>query len=85
MDKDGYKLAYLEENSSVAGYRTATNFFMGKHLYIDDLVTTDRNRSKGYGEKLLTWLRNLAINKGCAYLHLDPGTHRDRAHKFNFK
>jgi len=58
---------------------------MGKHLYIDDLVTAESQRSKGYGETLVRWLRELAIKEGCTYLHLDSGTHRGRAHKFYFE
>ena len=58
MEKDGYKLAYIREEANivaVAGYRINTNLFMGKHLYIDDLVTAESQRSKGYGENLLPW------------------------------
>lgn len=58
---------------------------MGKYLYIDDLVTAESQRSKGYGETLVRWLRELAIKEGCTYLHLDSGTHRGRAHKFYFE
>ncbi|MDC1435875.1 GNAT family N-acetyltransferase [Gammaproteobacteria bacterium] len=88
MEKDGYKLAYIREEANivaVAGYRINTNLFMGKHLYIDDLVTAESQRSKGYGENLLSWLRELAISEGCSYLHLNSGTHRGRAHKFYFE
>jgi GNAT superfamily N-acetyltransferase len=88
MEKGGYRLAYIEAGSNVicvAGYRIAHNLHMGKHLYIDDLVTAESYRSKGYGEKLLSWLKELAIKEGCSYLHLDSGTHRERAHKFYFQ
>ncbi len=88
IEKDGYKLAYIQEGATVvavAGYRIAKNLWMGKHLYVDDLVTAENHRSKGYGEKLLSWLRELAINEDCSFLHLDSGTHRGRAHKFYFQ
>lgn len=87
MEKGGYQLAYLENADTVvavAGYRISHNLFMGKHLYIDDLVTTESARSQGYGERLIAWLRDLAKKEGCAWLHLDSGTHRGRAHKFYF-
>jgi len=58
--------------------------FMGKHCYIDDLVTASAHRSKGYGEKMIAWLRHQARQAGCDFLHLDSGTHRGRAHKFYF-
>lgn len=88
MEKGGYQLAYIEENSkviAVAGYRIARNLHMGKHLYVDDLVTAESCRSRGHGETLLSWLKRLAVKEGCSYLHLDSGTHRERAHKFYFQ
>jgi len=88
MEKGGYQLLYIEDDSAVvavAGFRIARNLHMGKHLYIDDLVTAESQRSKGYGETLVRCLRELAIKEGCTYLHLDSGTHRGRAHKFYFE
>lgn len=87
MEKNGYKLLYLKESSTVvavAGYRIDKNLFMGKHLYVDDLVTAENIRSQGYGETLISYLRDLAKNEGCSYLHLDSGTQRGRAQKFYF-
>jgi GNAT superfamily N-acetyltransferase len=88
IENDGFKLAYIEANGdvvAVAGYRIVTNLFMGKNLYVDDLITSADARSKGYGESMLSWLRSLAVENGCNYLHLDSGTHRDQAHKFYFR
>jgi len=87
MQIEGYHLAYtLERNEIVAlaGYRVYTNLFMGKHLYVDDLVTSNKFRSKGYGEKMIKWLREKAKKHACDYFHLDSGTQRSRAHKFYF-
>jgi hypothetical protein len=50
MEAEGFRLIHLAiENKIVAaaGSRISTNFFMGKHLYVDDLVTTDAERSSG--------------------------------------
>jgi len=87
MKSEGFDLVYLEEGGdvvAVAGYRIYTNLFMGKHLYVDDLVTAEKHRSKGYGEQLLKWLREVAKQAECNVLHLDSGTHRGQAHKFYF-
>jgi len=87
MESEGYKLTYIEDIEgvvAVAGYRIATNLFMGKHLYVDDLVTTASARSEGYGGQLIAWLRHEANQQGCKVLHLDSGTHRAEAHKFYF-
>ncbi len=56
-----------------------------KTLYVDDLVTREDQRSKGFGEKLLGWMEQVARDGGCACLRLDSGTHRTGAHKFYFR
>lgn len=88
MEEEGFVLAFEKHESEVvvvAGYRIYTNLFMGKHLYVDDLVTSPSLRSKGFGEVMLNWLREIAMESECKYLHLDSGTHRGSAHKFYFK
>jgi len=88
MQSEGYRLAYIQENEkvvTVAGFRISTNFFMGKNLYVDDLVTSESMRSKRHGEELIEWLRNQAKSAGCNFFHLDSGTQRARAHKFYFQ
>jgi len=88
QEAHGYQLGYLEEEGkivAVAGFRVSSNLFVGKHLYVDDLVTAERARSKGYGKALMSALRNIAIENNCSYFHLDSGTQRDQAHKFYFR
>ena len=85
LEEEGYVLAYLEENGeikSVAGFREQTNFFLGKHLYVEDLVTDEAARSKGYGEMLFAWLCERGRQSGCSAIDLDSGTQRHGAHKF---
>lgn len=85
MEPDGFRLAFIRSEGrvvAVAGYRVSTNLFYGKHLYVDDLVTSDAERSKGHGRELLAWLRALAVESGCAAFHLDSGLQRKRAHAF---
>ena len=88
METEGYKLVFIEKHEevvAVSGYRICTNLFMGKHLYVDDLVTSKNFRSQGYGEKLVQWLRGEARKNNCNFYHLDSGTHRGEAHKFYFR
>ena len=88
MEPQGFRLAYLEVDKrvvSVAGYRFSNNLFLGKHLYIDDFVTAERSRSRGYGGILYTWVRKQALNEGCSYIHLDSAVHRGEAHHFYFR
>ena len=85
MQKDGLRLACVREEGrvvAVAGYRISTNLFCGKHLYVDDLVTAESERSKGHGKSLLAWLRALAVEQDCDVFHLDSGVQRKRAHQF---
>ena len=87
MESEGYRLAYIEDDDAVvavAGYRIYTNLFLGKNLYVDDLVTTESARSGGYGAEMIGWLREKARKAGCRSYHLDSGTQRGRAHKFYF-
>ena len=88
MEKQAYKLAYIEDSHGVvcvAGFRISNNLFMGKNLYVDDLVTSESVRSEGYGEKMIKCLRTLAVENKCNVFHLDSGTQRYHAHKFYFK
>jgi GNAT superfamily N-acetyltransferase len=85
MEKDGLLLACVRDGGrvvAVAGYRISTNLFCGKHLYVDDLVTSDAERSKGHGKALLAWLREQAVLNDCDVFHLDSGVQRKRAHQF---
>lgn len=86
--EEKWRLAYLEEGDevvAVTGFRILDCMATGEKLYVDDLVTREDRRSKGFGEKLLTWMEQLAREEGCAVLRLDSGTHRTGAHKFYFR
>ena len=85
MQADGFRLVCIRAEGrvvAVAGYRISTNLFMGHNLYVDDLVTAENERSKGYGRQLLAWLRGIAVENGCRGFHLDSGVQRKRAHEF---
>jgi GNAT superfamily N-acetyltransferase len=85
QQRDGYMLAFLEtgnEVRAVAGYRLLESLFSGKFLYVDDLVTRDRDRSRGFGGELLDWLIKEARAQGCDNLELDSGVQRFDAHRF---
>jgi GNAT superfamily N-acetyltransferase len=85
LEAEGLKLACVREGGrvvAVAGYRISTNLFCGRHLYVDDLVTAESERSRGHGKALLAWLRRLAVESGCDVFHLDSGVQRKRAHQF---
>ena len=87
QQQEGYQLAFLEwdgEIRAVAGYRFLESLFSGKNLYVDDLVTRDADRSRGYGGQLLDWLIAQARANNCETLELDSGVQRFDAHRFYF-
>ncbi len=81
----GYELAFVEaggEVKAVAGFRVSECLAWGKFMYVDDLVTGSRERSRGYGKALFDWLVGYAKEEGCDQLHLDSAVHRFGAHRF---
>ena len=87
MAADGFQLAYIEVDGEivvVAGYRIYTNLHVGKNLYVDDLITAELQRSKGYGQSMVHWLRGRAESEDCEFFRLDSGITRGQAHKFYF-
>jgi GNAT superfamily N-acetyltransferase len=87
QQKQGYQLAFLESEGdvrAVAGYRFLESLFSGKNLYVDDLVTRDADRSRGFGAQLLDWLIEQARANDCESLELDSGVQRFEAHRFYF-
>ncbi len=82
---EGYNLVCLRKNgklTALAGFRISTNLAWGKHLYIDDFVSCQDERSKGYGREMIRYLLEFARSKACKQLHLDSGVQRFHAHKF---
>jgi GNAT superfamily N-acetyltransferase len=87
QQKEGYLLAFVEserEIRAVAGYRFLESLFSGKNLYVDDLVTRELDRSRGFGGELIDWLIAQAREHGCETLELDSGVQRFDAHRFYF-
>ena len=84
MELAGYKLAYLSDGevTAVAGFRVSECLAWGRFMYVDDLVSKDGERSKGYGGQLFDWLVEYARREGCDQFHLDSGVHRFAAHRF---
>jgi GNAT superfamily N-acetyltransferase len=81
---EGYVLAYIAQNgmaTSATGFRIANFLAWGKVLYIDDLITTENARGKGFGGRLLKWVIERAKENQCDAVHLDTGHHRHDAHR----
>jgi GNAT superfamily N-acetyltransferase len=85
---DGARMCVAAEGDAVRGvavYRVYENTFEGVHLYVDDLVTDERQRSKGVGRALMAHVEKVARAAGCEATTLDSGTQRQQAHKFYFR
>ena len=84
----GFRLAYVEDAGvvvAVAGFRVMEMLASGRTMYVDDLVTDETRRSRGYGKTMLDWLQERARAEGCDTFSLDSGTHRHEAHAFYFR
>lgn len=82
---DGYEIVALEDDGgilAVMGYRVLHDFVHGKHLYIDDLVSSEKARSQGLGSRLLKYAEDLARELGCRGLRLCTGIENERGKSF---
>jgi GNAT superfamily N-acetyltransferase len=88
MESDRFRLAALADEGqvrAVAGYRIMSMLYCGRLLYLDDLVTDERTRSRGYGKQLLDWLKEEGRREGCSELQLISRVTREQAHRFYFR
>lgn len=88
MRGEGYRLAVARKGSTpvgAAGFRIQEYLAHGKHLYVDDLVTSGEARSGGVGRAMLGWLEDKARRHGCSSIQLDSGVQRRDAHRFYFR
>jgi GNAT superfamily N-acetyltransferase len=83
--ESGYRLTLYDVADrpvAIAGFRVSEKLSAGKFLFVDDLVTDETSRSKGYGAESLAWLRAQARAEGCQVLQLDTGVQRKGAQRF---
>ena len=88
MAASGFQLVYLAEDSqikAVAGIRVAEWLARGLSLDLEDLVSSESERSKGFGGVLLDWIINHARERGCTEVRLVSHVTRYRAHQFYLK
>ena len=64
---------------ALAGLRVSHTLSRGPHLFVDDLVTDESQRGRGYGKAMIRWLRAYASEQGLPAVHLDS---RDTARGF---
>ena len=84
----GAEMAVAVADGEIAGitvFRVIEKTFSGRELYCDDLVTDERQRSRGVGHALIAYMEKVGRERGCDTLALDSGTQRQQAHKFYFR
>ena len=85
MKIEGYKLLFIEDANgrvpAILGFRYMIMLYCGSIIYIDDLSTLPEARGKGYGNKLLDFVINLAHENNLDGVHLDSGHQRFDAHR----
>jgi GNAT superfamily N-acetyltransferase len=88
QDNYGFNLVAVIENDKVkatAGYRIAESLAWGNYFYVDDLITDEKSRRKGYAKILWNWLLSKEKENVWEQFHLDSGVHRYDAHRFYLK
>ncbi|HUQ12490.1 MAG TPA: GNAT family N-acetyltransferase [Steroidobacteraceae bacterium] len=81
---NNFRLAFLDDDGirAVAGYRVSEWLAGGRYLEIEDLVTADGSRSRGYGGELFDWLMDEAARANCRQVRLVSNVKRVDAHRF---
>jgi GNAT superfamily N-acetyltransferase len=84
MAGTGYRLVGVDDGGlrALAGIRIGEWLHTGRYLEVEDLVTAEADRSRGYGRALLAWIAGYARQQGCRQLRLVSGVQRVDAHRF---
>ena len=85
MTARGYRLFALEiddEIVALAGISEGLNFYFGRYIWVYDLITSAKVRSRGHGQELLTHIEELAKRQGCGVVALGSALFRKDAHRF---
>ncbi len=80
-----FKLACMTIDGAVvavAGLRFGEWLHGGRYLEIEDFVTGEQCRSRGYGGEFFDWIVALGREAGCRHLRLLSGVQREAAHRF---
>ena len=56
---------------TLAGIRRSHTLSRGEHLFVDDLVTDESSRGRGYGRETMAWLASMARTEHIPRIYLD--------------
>lgn len=88
MLHEGAYVTFLTEQDqprACAVWRVHHTTFHGLRFYVDDLVTDEQLRGKGYGKQMLGWLQSRAQEMNADSFDLESGLQRAATHKFYFR
>jgi GNAT superfamily N-acetyltransferase len=74
QQRDGYELIGGFDGDrlvTLAGIRRSHTLSRGEHLFVDDLVTDESVRGRGYGKAAIAWLAARARAEGVPKIFLD--------------
>lgn len=84
-EKDMYRMFALYEQGRIAavvGFKPMITLYYGRFVWVCDLVTDENIRSNGYGEKLLSFVHDWAMENSYERVALSSGLQRTEAHRF---
>jgi len=85
---DGYRILAVwtaDRPAALAGFRLQENLLSGRHLFVDDLVTSDGERRAGHGARLLAHLAGEGRASGCTKLALGAAIGNTLGHRFYYR
>jgi N-acetylglutamate synthase-like GNAT family acetyltransferase len=87
--KDGYRLFAGSLNGNLvalAGIRHSHTLSRGEHVFVDDLVVSETQRTSGIGAAMMGWLADWTVQQGAPMVFLDSrDTAKDFYKKLGFK
>ena len=84
MKQNGYRIACLFEGNRIVSYAGFARILTlyGDHIWVYDLVTDEKERSKGYGKMLLSYIEDIAKENSLKCVALSSRIQREDAHRF---
>ena len=87
MLPNSYKMVIVQVDGitvGVSGFWIGTKLWCGKYLELDNVIVTEKFRSKGIGKIMSNYLEEKARNTNCKMMALDAYTSNFAAHKFYY-
>jgi GNAT superfamily N-acetyltransferase len=87
MLPNSYGMVIVQEDNQtlgLSGFWINTKLWCGKYLELDNVIVSEKHRSKGVGKLISEFLEQKAKETNCLILALDAYTNNFPAHKFYY-